>query len=552
MKSFYTMLLGAALLLFSNNGFSQAEAELNDSRSTANFFLEGTSINGIIGPGTGSGYDYFMGILGTSGRFVLYYDLIPPPGGADTGDRASIFVKDKNGRDLSAISISTMNGRTTSDSIVLCCQPSDTIYFLVRSFADFRYKLRYKGSSSPTETEPNNSLATPNSLIEGTNIVGNMGPGDIDDYFIGVPHCNGTATFKVYYANISGNSGADLYMYIYSATGVQIGADSALNVGVGPSSSFSGTVPCHHADTIYFRLNSSFMFSYSASFKIDCDSTQPPQACLSIVTDNSWSQSTTITPSNLSGNWNGVNNLPAAATFTDPVDIGQPYGFASINPIQNTEVISTGSNIRYIRREFILTDAANANVRLLTTVDDQADIYINGQRVALVASFGRSNFKYPAHDAKYNSNGRVNNGFMGGDSYDATYAPNIASLLNNGFNEVIIAVRNLAKANDKGGISFRMDINCSDISITKKSAVARLNNTLVLFPNPTKGDALISSELAVTSILVFDLSGKLLSISEHNAEKEVHINMANLASGVYLVQVHELGGEITTLKVIRK
>jgi hypothetical protein len=281
-----------------------------------------------------------------------------------------------------------------------------------------------------------------------------------------------------------------------------------------------------------------------------CGNNPTPQPCLSIVSDNSWSQSTVISPSNFSGTWNGAAALPPVSTFTNAVTIGQPYGYASINAIENTEVISVGHSITYLRKEFSIANANNVNVRILTTVDDQADIYLNGQRVALITQFGSKNFKFPAHDIKYNSDGTTSNGHLSGDVFDVT-TPNLNGVLQNGTNELIVAVRNLGKASDKGGLSFRMDINCNDNNITKKDAIADLKDNLILFPNPVTDVITISSNLAINEVKVHDLNGKLLSQKTYNAEKEVRLDMEDLPKGVYMITVLELGGETSVEKIVK-
>ncbi len=282
-----------------------------------------------------------------------------------------------------------------------------------------------------------------------------------------------------------------------------------------------------------------------------CTERPAPQACLSVVSDNSWSQSTVKSPSNLSGAWNGAPSLPLTVSYTEPVVLGQPYGYTSISSIENTDVIAVGSNITYLRKEFTLNDTADLNVRIVATVDDQADIYLNGQRVALITGFGRDNFKFPAHDVKFYSNGTVSNGHLAGDAFDVVTASNLNSILTTGTNELVVVVRNLGKATDKGGLSFRMDINCSDNDITKKSASVYMDKGLVLFPNPVQDLLTISSELAIAQVQIHDLNGKLISSTTYNTEKEVLINMTTFPKGVYMLTVSELGGEISVLKVVK-
>ncbi len=275
------------------------------------------------------------------------------------------------------------------------------------------------------------------------------------------------------------------------------------------------------------------------------------QNCISVVSNNSWQQSSVVSMSNLLGAWNGASTLPASGTFTNSVNLGQPYGYPSIATIENTEVISTTSDITYFRKEFSLSSVGDLDVRMLTTVDDQVDVYLNGQRVALITSFGRANFKFPPHDAKFYSDGTVDNGFMDGDSFDLVTQLNLNSILTAGSNELILAVRNLGKPSDRGGFSFRMDINCDETNIiTKSTSTVNVNDkVLYLYPNPVKDFLNIRSELAINSIRVFDLSGKLIFENKYQAEKAVDINLSNLPKGVYMIEINVVGDGLSVKKV---
>ena len=277
------------------------------------------------------------------------------------------------------------------------------------------------------------------------------------------------------------------------------------------------------------------------------------QNCLTVVSDNTWMKSTVVDPSNLSGFWAGAPSLPGAGTFTNAVTIGQPYGYPSIGQIQNSEVISTGSDITYFRKEFLLTNTTSLDVRVLTAVDDQADIYLNGQRVAFITQFGTANFKFPAHDVKFESNGTTHNGFLGGDAFDVVTPANLNGFLTTGTNEVIVAVRNLGKPGNRGGFSFRMDINCDDNAITKKVANVYGGELsgLVVYPNPVKELLNIDSELAINSVRLFDLTGKLVLQTAYSAEKVVELNLGNFNAGLYLLEVEEVGGSVSTMKIVK-
>jgi hypothetical protein len=276
-------------------------------------------------------------------------------------------------------------------------------------------------------------------------------------------------------------------------------------------------------------------------------------ACVSVVTDNSWMKSTVVLPSNFTGSWSGVMSLPAVSTYTESVVLGQPYDYPSINAVEGADVISTASSITYFRKQFTLSDVANLNLRLLTTVDDQADIYLNGQRLALITRFGRANYKFPAHDVKFSSDGTVNNGFIGGDAFDVLTATDLDSILTAGTNELVVAVRNLGKPSDRGGFSLKMDINCDDNSITKKTAETGLaENELMVYPNPVSNHMRLQTNLAITSVSLYDISGKLVYSSSFEAEKTIEVNTSELPAGLYLVKVEEVGEQTSTFKIVKK
>ncbi len=281
------------------------------------------------------------------------------------------------------------------------------------------------------------------------------------------------------------------------------------------------------------------------------------QQCVSIVTDGTWTLSTLVTQTNLEGEWEGADTIPATSTFTNTVNTGQPYGFNSVNQIAGTQVLSTGPNIVYFRKTFNLASVANLSARLQTNVDDQADIYINGQRVALINTFGRLNFKFPAHDVKFIQGGLTANGFMGGDPYDVVTTAPLANVFQQGQNEVIVVVRNLNHPQDMGGLSFKMDINCDNAATTanvQKTAVATTlgEPELKLFPNPTLGMLNVETTVALMQIAVHDMSGKLIFVRDYEADKEAQIQTGDWANGIYLVKITELGGETTVKKVIKE
>lgn len=272
-----------------------------------------------------------------------------------------------------------------------------------------------------------------------------------------------------------------------------------------------------------------------------------------LVSGDSWMKSTDITPSNFSGYWAGANGmLPDTASYTDTAELGQPYGYPSINPVEGTEVIKTGNSITYFRKEFNLNSTDWA-VRIRTTVDDQADIYVNGHQVALINTFGRMNYKNAPHDAVLMS-GINTNGYNGGDAYSYLTAASLDTILTTGSNEVVVAVRNLGKASDKGGFSFRMDLAKVAPVPALKSAAANVPEELGIYPNPTNGEVLITipfdAEVLNHEVMLFDMNGRILSRKEVSAN-QVSMDLSGFANGVYFIKIIS-GDKVITEKVVKK
>ncbi len=307
------------------------------------------------------------------------------------------------------------------------------------------------------------------------------------------------------------------------------------------------------------------------SFRMDadtCDAVNNPECDMTVVSNGSFMKSTTVTQSSFSGNWSGVmGNLPAAGTFTDPVITGWPYnGLPTLDTVNGADLIATGNNITYFRKEFNLTGANDLNVRFRTTVDDQAEIYINGNRVLLINSFGEDNWNNPAHDVKFTAGGNPQNGFMGGDSYNFVTMNDLNSIFQSGTNELIIVVRNLSKSNDRGGFSFRMDIDSCDV---KKQGTAPDNSDLLgmnapdvvfsNYPNPFENSTKFAYTLradAQISIAAYDMTGRQVAVIEHArktaGQYEVSWNASDLPSGIYMIKIlTDVAGNGTSTQVMK-
>ncbi len=291
-------------------------------------------------------------------------------------------------------------------------------------------------------------------------------------------------------------------------------------------------------------------FNASATLVFALDENLGSQpADTAIVSGGDWMKSTVVTPSNYSGYWGGVNSmLPADTTFTVTAEEGQPYGYPSINPVQGSSVIKTGNSVTYFRKNFVVNNPSAANVRLQTTADDQAEIYINGTRIAQISDFGRANYKAPGHDVKIMADGTVTNGFNGGDSYNFVTAGKLDTILDSGLNEVIVVVRNLGKPSDMGGFSFRMDL---DENSKKSVSFSAASEGINIYPNPTSGLVKVSLPYsdAGHQVSLFDISGKVIDSKISNSN--IELDLSNYSTGVYFLQIKS-GDKVITEKVVKQ
>ena len=186
---------------------------------------------------------------------------------------------------------------------------------------------------------------------------------------------------------------------------------------------------------------------------------------LTLVSDTSWRKSTVITGTNLSGVWGGVGGvLPADGTFTLPALLGQPYSFPSIDSVSGAEVIKTGRDVTYFRKYFTITGDDDVAARIRMTVDDHVEVYVNGFLVVAQYTGQGTNFKNPPFDADLQADGTIVNPNAGGDAFSSVTFSELDDIFTTGVNSLTLAVRNYAKPSDKGGFSFRMDLDYNIIS----------------------------------------------------------------------------------------
>jgi hypothetical protein len=212
----------------------------------------------------------------------------------------------------------------------------------------------------------------------------------------------------------------------------------------------------------------------------DCSDLQE-EGNITIVSDISWRKSTYSSLVNaMTWPWLGAGDFPDDSTYSDSVQLGQPYQWHSIDAVQGSEVIKAGSRVQYFRKSFDL----NGNVLkagFSVTVDDDMEIYLNGKLIARENVWGApSSGPMAVHAFEILANGSYTNGQSGFSAFGLVNGLPLAHYFLEGENEILLVVRNGGTGN-VGGFSFKMDLETtlsthivSDSSWEKSTLISSL------------------------------------------------------------------------------
>lgn len=178
-----------------------------------------------------------------------------------------------------------------------------------------------------------------------------------------------------------------------------------------------------------------------------------------VVSDSTWMKSTVTEDIGSGRTWDGAPSLPAESTYTVPVSLGQPYAYYTMDSVDaTTRIIIATNKITFYRTTFLLGDLDSVSIRtrLQMTMDDGAEVYINGYFIAREDTSEKKNWKLPAHDALFDSTGAVTNGYMGGQTFDTITMSSMSSILKEDTNEIVVAMFNLASSKNRGGFSLKL------------------------------------------------------------------------------------------------
>ncbi len=263
----------------------------------------------------------------------------------------------------------------------------------------------------------------------------------------------GTGVLNVSSVTISGANSAQFSTPAYS--GAVLPGDSVLVcVAYSPS-----VAALHNAN---LEVSSDDCQATTYNFSLKGEGFEQTCDTIRFISDTTWRMSTTVTPSNFSGNWSGVNGvLPASSTYTNPVMIGQPYNFSyqTLFAVDTAEIIKSGNNITYFRKTIMLDTLVDVGANLRATFDDQIEIYVNGKLLAAHYNFSNQNSKLPPFDVMFNGDGSVVNGSGGNKAFGFTTADTLENVFQPGVNDIVVVLRNLATSHDAGGFSLTMQVD---------------------------------------------------------------------------------------------
>jgi hypothetical protein len=238
---------------------------------------------------------------------------------------------------------------------------------------------------------------------------------------------------------------------------------------------------------------------------------------LSVVSDLTWTKSTVVDAGGAGGPWVPPRTTPpAAGTFTQTPTFGNAGGIDGTDVADiggGAVAISSVSGVYYFRTTFTLPSATGITANIRLSVDNNAQVFINGQEVARETTFTGANFNGPNYPAfRINPDGSISNIVQ----FDTTF-PFTGWIA--GTNELVVSVRN-TDGGDSGGLVFRMDItadstttiipSAAGVDIAGSTATLGTGNTLGIAINGTTVDTQYQ-QLNVTGGV--DITGSKLLVS---------------------------------------
>ncbi|MFO0797558.1 MAG: LamG-like jellyroll fold domain-containing protein [Gemmataceae bacterium] len=213
-----------------------------------------------------------------------------------------------------------------------------------------------------------------------------------------------------------------------------------------------------------------------------------------VVSNASWMRSTVVDDGGPNGDWTPLRvTPPAAATFTLPAVMGGNTPF--VDGQDQTDIgggalaITAAPNTLFYRTTFTLPTTVGITADVTFSVDNNAQVFLNGQEVAREVSFVVENFNPPSPSGpngypafRINPDGSISNVVRVDNTFNFT---NWVA----GTNELVVAVRNTNGGGDTGGLVFRMNLTIAPPAGTLTAALSAGTLT-VTDTDGTKNNAL--------------------------------------------------------------
>jgi hypothetical protein len=92
-------------------------------------------------------------------------------------------------------------------------------------------------------------------------------------------------------------------------------------------------------------------------------------------------------------------------------------------------------------------------------------------------------------------------------------------------------------------------VNTANITTSINDAKAEAQ--IRMFPNPVKNELTIESNARINKVVIFDLTGKMVAEKNYQSIENAKVDVSDLISGVYMVQVSHDNGNVTSKKLIK-
>jgi hypothetical protein len=95
-----------------------------------------------------------------------------------------------------------------------------------------------------------------------------------------------------------------------------------------------------------------------------------------------------------------------------------------------------------------------------------------------------------------------------------------------------------------------MQIICVILGDSNVIGLVELNETISVYPNPTQGLVFIESN-DIETVLIYNMNGQVISTSNTFIANGIVIDLAENATGIYLLEVKTINGEIVRTQVVK-